>query len=130
IDTLRSDGHAKWQSVDLTDIPPGWDISTCVNRGIDPEYVPSCTPVAPEAETPTDSEANAAYRRNLCAVLGCWSGRRRHRPVRCRAGRTVGAQGRDPPPCNGLFDQGSCQVGVDLFDLLRSFDVEFHAVLH
>lgn len=71
IDTLRSDGHAKWQSVDLTDIPPGWDISTCVNRGIDPEYVPSCTPVAPEAETPTDSEANAAYRRNICAVLGC-----------------------------------------------------------
>lgn len=69
IDTLRSEGHAKWQSVDLTAIPPGWDISTCVNRGIDPDYQPSCTPVTPEVQP--DSEANAAYRRNICAVLGC-----------------------------------------------------------
>lgn len=69
IDTLRSEGHAKWQSVDLTDLPPGWDISACVNRGLDPDYQPNCTPVAPEVQP--DSEANAAYRRNICAVIGC-----------------------------------------------------------
>lgn len=69
IDTLRSEGHAKWQSVDLTAIPPGWDISVCVNRGIDPAYQVSCAPATPEIQT--DSAANEAYRRNICAVLGC-----------------------------------------------------------
>ncbi|MGR3199350.1 MAG: TAXI family TRAP transporter solute-binding subunit [Paracoccus sp. (in: a-proteobacteria)] len=69
IDTLRTNGHAKWQAVDLTDIPPGWDISTCVNRGLDPEHQPNCTQPAPE--TPQDSEANTIYRRNICAALGC-----------------------------------------------------------
>lgn len=68
IDTLRAEGHPKWQQVDLTDLPPGWDIGSCVNRGIDPGYQNSCT--APATVTP-DSAANAAYRRNICAVLGC-----------------------------------------------------------
>ena len=76
IDTLREEGHPKWQSVNLGDIPTGWDIAACVNRGIDPDYVSSCTQPAAEApqaqpQTPTDSEANAAYRRNICAVIGC-----------------------------------------------------------
>ncbi|SNR33554.1 TAXI family TRAP transporter solute-binding subunit [Paracoccus sediminis] len=71
IDTLRAEGHAKWQSVDLTDIPPGWEVGACVNRGIDPGYVANCTaPPQPQA-VPADSEANAAYRRNICAVIGC-----------------------------------------------------------
>lgn len=70
IDTLRREGHAKWQSVDLTAIPPGWDISTCVNRGIDPGYQPSCRP-ATTPEPQADSPANEAYRRNICAVIGC-----------------------------------------------------------
>lgn len=69
IDSLRAEGHPKWQAVNLTDIPPGWEIATCVNRGIDPAYQPECTPAAPE--TTPDSEANEAYRRNICAVIGC-----------------------------------------------------------
>ncbi|TBN37771.1 TAXI family TRAP transporter solute-binding subunit [Paracoccus subflavus] len=69
IDTLRAEGHPKWQSVDLTDIPPGWEIASCVNRGIDPAYQTSCVSATPQA-TP-DSEANEAYRRNICAVIGC-----------------------------------------------------------
>ena len=69
IDALRAEGHPKWQSVDLTDIPPGWEIASCVNRGIDPAYQASCAPAAPQAAP--DSAANEAYRRNICAVIGC-----------------------------------------------------------
>lgn len=69
IDGLRAEGHPKWQSVDLTDIPPGWDIGSCVNRGLDPEYQASCTLAAPQGMP--DSEANAIYRRNICTAIGC-----------------------------------------------------------
>lgn len=69
IDSLRTEGHPKWQSVDLTDIPPGWQIGACVNRGISPDYQANCT--APTPPAMPDSEANAAYRRNICAVIGC-----------------------------------------------------------
>lgn len=70
IDTLRAEGHAKWQSVNLTDIPPGWEVGTCVNRGIDPGYTARCTMPSQPQSIP-DSEANTAYRRNICAVIGC-----------------------------------------------------------
>ena len=69
IDRLRSEGHPKWQSVDLTDIPPGWDVGACVNRGLDPGYRPQCA--APQPQALPESEANSAYRRNICAVIGC-----------------------------------------------------------
>lgn len=71
IDTLRAEGHAKWQSVDLTAIPPGWEVGTCVNRGIDPGYTAHCTAPSQTQAVPADSEANEAYRRNICAVIGC-----------------------------------------------------------
>lgn len=70
IDRLRAEGHPKWQSVNLTDIPPGWDIGSCVNRGLDPAFHASCTPQQAPQPTP-ESAANAAYRRNICAVIGC-----------------------------------------------------------
>lgn len=70
IDNLRAEGHPKWKSVDLTDIPPGWEVGLCVNRGIDPGYQLNCTAPAPAATMP-ESEANEAYRRNICAVIGC-----------------------------------------------------------
>lgn len=69
IDKLRAEGHPKWKGVDLTDIPPGWDIGACVNRGLDPAYQPHCTATAPQSLP--ESEANSAYRRNICAVIGC-----------------------------------------------------------
>lgn len=69
IDRLRAEGHPKWKSVDLTDIPPGWDVGACVNRGLDPAYQANCT--APQPQALPDSEANSAYRRNICAVIGC-----------------------------------------------------------
>ena len=71
IDTLRAEGHPKWKSVDLTDIPPGWDVGACVNRGLDPGYQAHCTAPRAQPESLPDSEANSAYRRNICAVIGC-----------------------------------------------------------
>ncbi len=72
IDSLRTEGHPKWKSVDLTDIPPGWEVGTCVNRGLEPDYQANCTaPAAPEAMPDSEAEANTAYRRNICAVIGC-----------------------------------------------------------
>ncbi|MDO5704849.1 MAG: TAXI family TRAP transporter solute-binding subunit [Paracoccus sp. (in: a-proteobacteria)] len=70
LDDLRANGHPKWKDVDLADIPPGWDIGSCVNRGIDPGYAMTCTaPAAPAAAI--ESEANEAYRRSICAAIGC-----------------------------------------------------------
>lgn len=67
---LREHGHPKWKVVDLNAIPPGWDVGACVNRGISPTYRPQCTAAQPLA-APVESDANAAYRRNICAVMGC-----------------------------------------------------------
>ncbi|MBU3030528.1 TAXI family TRAP transporter solute-binding subunit [Paracoccus marinaquae] len=69
LDELKASGHPKWQDVDLTAIPPGWDISGCVNRGISPGYVASCT--APTTNNSPESEANEVYRRSICEVMGC-----------------------------------------------------------
>ncbi|MCQ0969130.1 TAXI family TRAP transporter solute-binding subunit (plasmid) [Paracoccus sp. TK19116] len=72
LDQLKESGHPKWKSVDLADVPPGWDIGQCVNAGIAPDYVSNCTPPATATTTPApESEANSAYRRNICAVMGC-----------------------------------------------------------
>ncbi|ULB11634.1 TAXI family TRAP transporter solute-binding subunit [Cereibacter azotoformans] len=74
--TLQETGHPKWKQVNLTELPAGWDIGECVNVGLAPAYRLPCDP--PEAETaatPVDttseSEANRAYRRQICAVVGC-----------------------------------------------------------
>ncbi len=70
LDDLRATGHPKWKSVDLSAIPPGWDIAACVNRGISPDYEINCTAPQP-VQQDSESDANAAYRRNICAVIGC-----------------------------------------------------------
>ena len=72
---LQDVGHPKWRSVDLNDIPPGWDIGECVNAGLQENYVLQCAaqtnaPVAADLETP-ESRANTAYRQRICAVMGC-----------------------------------------------------------
>lgn len=70
--TLQASGHPKWNDVDLNDIPPGWNISQCVNEGLSADYQLDCGPVAASAEQPNiESEANAAYRSRICAVIGC-----------------------------------------------------------
>ena len=66
---LQQSGHPKWKQVDLSDIPPGWDIAQCANAGITANYSMSCP--ARAAETVPDSEANSAYRQRICSVIGC-----------------------------------------------------------
>jgi TRAP transporter TAXI family solute receptor len=68
-DDLRETGHPKWQEVDLNDIPPGWEVGTCVNMGLQADYRPACAG-GPVATTP-ESTANTAYRERICAVIGC-----------------------------------------------------------
>ncbi len=71
---LRENGHPKWQQVDLGDLPPGWNIGNCVNAGLEPGYELVCEGDAPAASTaaPTaEDEANSAYRRRICASIGC-----------------------------------------------------------
>lgn len=46
IDELRRTGHPKWKDVNLTEVPKGWEIGTCVRRGLDPNYKVSCTSTA------------------------------------------------------------------------------------
>ncbi|SDF39038.1 TAXI family TRAP transporter solute-binding subunit [Limimaricola pyoseonensis] len=67
---LKETGHPKWQQVDLTDIPPGWEIGACVNLGLASDYSLECTPPAMAGPGPA-SEANAVYRRQICAAIGC-----------------------------------------------------------
>ena len=69
--TLQQSGHPKWNDVDLNDIPPGWNISECVNRGLSEDYELVCVPIASSEQPSIESEANAAYRSRICAVIGC-----------------------------------------------------------
>ncbi|MDU9002278.1 TAXI family TRAP transporter solute-binding subunit [Sedimentitalea todarodis] len=71
---LQANGHPKWQQVDPSALPPGWNIGSCVNVGLDPNYPLVCEgdqPTAATGETPSESEANSAYRRQICATIGC-----------------------------------------------------------
>ena len=66
---LRESGHPKWQQVDLNDIPPGWEVGACVNRGLQEGYRLACDgPGVPESP---ESRANSAYREHICSVIGC-----------------------------------------------------------
>ncbi len=69
--TLQQSGHPKWNDVDLNDIPPGWNISQCVNLGLSENYQLDCGPATSPEPLSIESEANAAYRSRICAVIGC-----------------------------------------------------------
>jgi hypothetical protein len=68
--TLRDSGHPKWQQVDLNDIPPGWEVGSCVNTGLDAEYRLACD-IGADAASQDGSGANSIYRERICATLGC-----------------------------------------------------------
>ena len=71
---LQSSGHPKWNSVDLSDIPPGWEIGACVNDGIVANYELQCReqPIPERAVGASiEGEANTAYRKSICAAIGC-----------------------------------------------------------
>ena len=67
---LRQSGHPKWQQVDLDDIPPGWEVGNCVNRGLRANYRLACDGDGETADG-AESDANAAYHDRICAAIGC-----------------------------------------------------------
>lgn len=42
LDALRSNGHPKWRAVDLTAVPPGWQVGSCVKAGMALDYKVEC----------------------------------------------------------------------------------------
>lgn len=52
LDELKKNGHPKWKDMDLTEIPPGWEIGDCVKMGLQPDFKVECA-AAPAA--PADS---------------------------------------------------------------------------
>lgn len=68
-ENLKATGHPKWQDVDLNDVPPGWEIGSCVNRGLDPDYIVTCEGDETQANSAA-SEANEIYRKRICKTLG------------------------------------------------------------
>jgi len=70
---LQEVGHPKWRSVDLNDIPPGWDIGSCVNAGLSENYALQCATEATVSASveSLESKANQAYRDRICAAIGC-----------------------------------------------------------
>jgi TRAP transporter TAXI family solute receptor len=51
LDELKETGHPKWKTVDLTALPPGWQLGVCVKEGIALDYRTGCQSVpAPAAD--------------------------------------------------------------------------------
>ena len=67
---LQESGHPKWKNVDLNDLPPGWEVSECVNAGLSADYSLPCGD-SPAADPADDSEANEVYKNRICAAVGC-----------------------------------------------------------
>ncbi|MGJ8570993.1 MAG: TAXI family TRAP transporter solute-binding subunit [Hoeflea sp.] len=57
MDKLRETGHPKWQSVDLSALPPGWQVGSCVKAGMALDYAPACT----RATAPAPADSNEEY---------------------------------------------------------------------
>lgn len=67
LETLQSDGHPKWSQIDFFDVPPGWEIPSCVLAGMDSNYSVQCAaqPLPPETSPTVNS-----YRERLGNILG------------------------------------------------------------
>ena len=51
LDRLKAEGHPKWKSVDLTDLPPGWQVGVCVKEGMALGYKVDCARAEPAAKS-------------------------------------------------------------------------------
>ncbi len=76
LDELKANGHPKWGSVELGDLPEGWQISPCILQGLDPAYDFTCrrpdgSVVREGAEAEAGDAASALYRQRVCARTGC-----------------------------------------------------------
>ncbi len=59
LDKLKTTGHPKWKTVDLTALPPGWQVGVCVKAGMALDYKPACKPSA--AATSATDDSNEEY---------------------------------------------------------------------
>lgn len=46
LERLQGEGHPKWKQVNLSALPPGWQVGTCVREGLDPSFEPTCAPTS------------------------------------------------------------------------------------
>lgn len=60
LDKLKATGHPKWKTVDLTALPPGWQVGVCVKAGMAMDYKPSCKAPAAKAGSGAD-DSNEEY---------------------------------------------------------------------
>ena len=58
LEKLRETGHPKWKTVDLTALPPGWQVGVCVNAGMALDYKVACQ--AQQSADPS-TEGNDEY---------------------------------------------------------------------
>lgn len=61
LDKLRATGHPKWKTVDLTALPPGWQVGVCVKAGMAMDYKPACKPGAGNASDGAANDSNEEY---------------------------------------------------------------------
>ena len=60
LDKLKATGHPKWKTVDLTALPPGWQVGVCVKAGMGLDYKPACKPGAASVSGAAD-DGNEEY---------------------------------------------------------------------
>ncbi len=56
LESLKQNGHPKWKSVDLTALPPGWQVGVCVKAGMAMDYKTDCAAPATSAEPDGNEE--------------------------------------------------------------------------
>ncbi len=56
LEELRASGHPKWKSVDLTALPPGWQVGVCVKEGMAINYQVACEAASVPAPASGDQE--------------------------------------------------------------------------
>jgi TRAP transporter TAXI family solute receptor len=56
LDKLQATGHPKWKDVDLTALPPGWQVGVCVKAGMALDYKPTCKAPVAASEQPDGNE--------------------------------------------------------------------------
>lgn len=61
LDKLKTTGHPKWKTVDLTALPPGWQVGVCVKAGMAMDYKPACKPASGNAAGSAADDTNEEY---------------------------------------------------------------------
>lgn len=56
LDKLQATGHPKWKDVDLTALPPGWQVGVCVKAGMALDYKPACKSPEAASQAPDGNE--------------------------------------------------------------------------